>query len=250
MSKLLKPSDRLKLLLAGFGDLFEDVHNVGGLAGYSYAQIWGYYPRKYKKSNFKVLVWRSLKTGEVEKTRIKGIPCLRLTSKGKEKVIRDFSFLSLQKKKWDGFFTQSSYDIEEASKRTRDLWREKLKELNFGQLQKSVYISPFDLSEDLWEFIQKRKLTGNVYAGRIKFIGTDPKKIAFKAWLLEDLSKKYEKLLDDWEEKKLEPQEFLTAYFDILFTDPHLPRELLPDDWPGFILQNLVKRIRKKAFVS
>jgi len=247
MGKLLKPKDRLRLLLAGFGDLFEDVADAGGLMSFSYSQIYGYYPKKYKKSNFQVLVWRNLKTGEIEKTKIKGLPCLRLTSKGKKKTTRDFPFLSLQKKKWGGFFTQASYDIEETSKRIRELWRERLKELNFSQLQKSVYISPFDLTRDLWEFIQERKLTGKVCVGRIRFIGIDPKEIAFKAWCLEDLSKRYEKLLDDWEEEKVEPQEFLTQYFDILFMDPHLPRELLPDNWPGFTLQKLAMEIQKKT---
>ena len=192
MAKLLKSKDRLRLLLAGFGDLFEDVADAGGLMSFSYSQIYGYYPRKYKKSNFYSLVSKSLKTGEISKAKIKGLPCLRLTAKGKEKTARDFPFLSLQKKKWGGFFTQASYDIEEASKRMRDLWRGKLQELNFGQLQKSVYISPFNLSEDLWEFIEEKKLTGKVYVGRIKFIGIDPKEIAYQAWPLEDLEKSYE----------------------------------------------------------
>ena len=246
MAKLLKPKDRLRLILAGFGDLFEEVYDAAGLVSYSYSQIYGFYPQKYKKSNFQALVWRGLKTEEISKTTINGLPCLRLTSKGREKTIRDFPFLLLQKKKWDGFFTQASYDIEETNKRTRDLWREKLKELNFGRLQKSVYISPFDLSDDLWEFIEERRLTGKVYVSRIKFIGIDPKEIAFKAWPLEDLSKRYQKLLERWQEKKVDPQEFLAQYFEILFDDPHLPQELLPRNWPAFTLQKLAKKIQKK----
>ena len=246
MAKFLKPKDKLRLILAGFGDLFEDIADAGGLMSFSYSQIYGYYPKKYKKSNFQNLVWRNLKTGEIEKTKVNGMPCLRLTAKGKEKLIRDFSFLSLQKKKWDGFFTQASYDIEEASKKTRNLWREKLKELNFGQLQKSVYVSPFNLSDDLCEFVQERKLTGKVYISQVKFVAVDPKEIAYKAWPLEDLDESYQKLLDDWEDEKFEPQEFLTQYFDILFMDPHLPRELLPDNWPGFVLQKIARKIQQQ----
>jgi len=246
MAKLLKPKDRLKLLLTGFGDLFEDIHNVGGLAGYSYSQVYGYYPRKYKNSNFQLLVWRGLKTAEISKTEVNGIPYLRLTSKGKEKTTRDFSFLSLQNKKWDGLFTQASYDIEETSKKTRDLWRDKLKELNFGQLQKSVYLSPFDLADDLEEFIKERKLKGKVFVGRIKFTGINPKEIAYQAWPIKQLEKAYQKLLKKWEDGKIKPQDFLASYFDLLFTDPHLPRQLLPNDWPSFTLQKLVRKVQKK----
>lgn len=246
MAKLLKPKDRLRLILAGVEDLFEDIHDVGGFVSYSYSQVYGFYPKKYKKSNFQALVWRGLKTGEIEKTRSNGAPCLRLTSKGKEKMTRDFPFLLLQKKKWGGLFTQTSYDIAETNKGTRNLWREKLKELNFGKLQKSVYISPFDLSDDLWEFVKERHLIGKVYVSRTKFIGVHPAEIAFKAWPLEDLDKAYRKLLDNWEEEKLKPQEFLTQYFDLLFTDPHLPQALLPHHWPGFDCQTLAKKIQKQ----
>lgn len=246
MAKFLKPKDKLRLLLAGFGDLFEDIADAGGLMSFSYSQIYGYYPKKYKRSNFQKLVWRGLKTKEISKTKINGLPCLRLTSKGKKKLARDFPFLSLQNKKWGGFFTQVSYDIEEASKKTRNLWRGKLKELNFGQLQKSVYISPFNLSDDLCEFVQERKLTGKVYISRVKFIAIDPKEIAYRAWPLEDLEKAYDKLLEEWEEEKLESQEFLASYFDLLFTDPHLPRQLLPDSWPGFAIQKIARKIQQK----
>ena len=246
MAKLLKPKDRLRLLLADFGDLFEDVHNVGGLAGFSYQQVYGYYPRKYRFSNFKKLVWRGLKTKEVSKIKVNGLPCLRLTSKGKKELIRDFPFLSLQMKKWDGLFTQASYDIKETNRKTRKLWQVKLKELNFGQLQRSVYISPFNLSDDLCEFIKERKLEGKVYISRVKFIDIDLKELAYKTWSLKNLEKAYEKLLEEWEEGKLAPQEFLSSYFDLLFNDPHLPKDLLPKDWPGFTLQKIARKAQQK----
>ena len=244
MAKLLKPKDRLRLLLASSGDLFDDVRTVGGFVGYSYQQIYGYYPRKYKKSNFQKLVLRGLKTKEISKTRVNGLPCLRLTSKGKKKLTRDFPFLAFQKKRWDGFFTQASYDIQETNKKTRNLWREKLKELNFGQLQKSVYISPLNLTDDLWEFVQERRLESKVFISRVKFIGINPKDIAYKVWLLENLEKAYEKLLEKWKEKKLASQEFLSSYFNLLFNDPHLPQELLPKTWPGFAIQKIARKIR------
>ena len=245
MAKLLKPKDRLRLLLADSGDLFDDVRTVGGFVGFSYQQVYGYYPRKYKKSNFRKLILRGLKTKEISKTRINGLPCLTLTSKGKRELNRDFPFLAFQKKKWDGFFTQASYDIQETNKKTRELWREKLKELNFGQLQRSVYISPFNLTDDLWEFIQERKLENNVFISRVKFIGVNSKDIASKVWSLENLEKAYQKLLDKWKEGKLKPRDFLASYFGLLFTDPHLPQELLPKEWIGFTLQKIARKIQK-----
>ena len=149
MAKLLRPRDRLRLLFAGLGDLFEEVADFGGLVSASYEQLYGFFPSKYKKSNFSHLVWRSLKTQEMTKVIINGVPYLRLTSLGKKKINRDFPLFALQKKPWDGLFTQCAYDIEEINKVSRDLWREKIQNLNFGQFQKSVYISPFDFCQDL-----------------------------------------------------------------------------------------------------
>lgn len=257
MAKLLKPKDRLRLVLASLEDLFEEIVDLGGLISASYQQVYGFFPSKYKKHNFTHLVWRSLKTKEIKKVKINGIPHLRLTSQGKKKLIRDFPFLFFQKKPWDGFFTQCSYDIEEINKRTRDLWRAKIKELNFGRLQKSVYISPFDFSQDLWEFVTQRRLEGKVCVARVKFIGRDPKRIASQAWPLKKIAKAYQKLIDNFKKRlknkevsENDKKEFLSQYLNLLFEDPHLPSELLPQDWPGFAAQKLAQQVARSLAIN
>ena len=253
MAKLLRPSDRLKLLLAGLGDLFEDVAGFGGLIPAAYQQLYGFFPRRYRKSNFTHLVWRSLKAEEIQKVKINGIPHLRLTSKSKKEINRNFPLLALQNRFWDGLFTQCSYDIEEVNKRTRDVWRAKIQDLNFGQFQKSVYISPFDFSQDLWEFISQKNLQRNVSLARIKFVGINPKEIASATWPLNKLAKQYQKIINrfekELEEKKVPleqvKREFLSDYLNILFEDPLLPSELLPVNWVGFGAKKIAQKITK-----
>ena len=253
MKKLLRPRDRLYLLLAGLGDLFEDVAGFGGLIPAAYQQLYGFFPRRYRKSNFTHLVWRNLKTHQITKIAINGIPHLRLTSKSKKKISRDFPLLAFQNKPWDGLFTQCSYDIEEVNKHTRDVWRAKIQDLNFGQFQKSVYISPFDFSQDLWEFISQKNLERNISLARIKFVGVDPKEIASTTWSLDKLAEQYQKIIDSLNEKLEEKKtpseqikkEFLSDYLNTLFEDPLLPNELLPVKWTGFEAKKIARKITK-----
>ncbi len=52
-------------------------------------------------------------------------------------------------KKWDGKWRIVIFDISQLKKVYRELFRSKLKELGFYQLQKSVWIVPFDCQDEI-----------------------------------------------------------------------------------------------------
>jgi len=56
-------------------------------------------------------------------------------------------------KKWDGLWRVVVFDIPEDKKIARDVLRRRLKELGFIQLQKSVFILPYDCKKEI-EVIQ------------------------------------------------------------------------------------------------
>src|SRR3989344_4002694 len=149
MRKLLRSQDILLLGLAGGLDLFEEINDPLSLVSKSYENMYGWVPKKYKRHNFSHLVWRNIKTGFIEKVEKNGEIYIRLTSQGSQKIIREFPLLSLQKKKWDKKWRFAIFDIQEVNKNVRDQLRKKLKELGFGMLQKSVFISPHDVLKDL-----------------------------------------------------------------------------------------------------
>jgi len=82
------------------------------------------------------------------KTRIE----LELTKKGKNKIVEiQTEQITLKKpEKWDGKWRVVIFDIPEKHKKSRDILREKLKELNFYQLQKSVWTCPYPCEEVIW----------------------------------------------------------------------------------------------------
>ena len=156
MRKLLRPQDMLLLGLTNILDLTEDVRDPFKIVSKSYENMYGWIPKQYQRHNFNHLVWRNLKTGYIEKIIKNDAPYLRLTSFGKKKIERDFPLLAIQKEKWDRKWRVVVFDIQEISRQTRERFRYKLKEIGFGMLQKSVFISPHNIAKDFAEFIDRR----------------------------------------------------------------------------------------------
>ncbi|MGC9046880.1 MAG: hypothetical protein ACP5IC_02060 [Minisyncoccia bacterium] len=77
-----------------------------------------------------------------------------LTHKGKTLVHKyNLETMQLQKPKhWDNKWRILFYDIPTYNKKAADAFRQKLKQLNIYQLQKSVWISPYDFIKEI-EFL-------------------------------------------------------------------------------------------------
>lgn len=267
MKKLLKPRDVLLLGLGGFLDVFEEFKDPLGIIARSYESMYGFTPKEYKKHNYSHLIWRTLKTGYIEKILKGGEVYLRLTGEGKKKITRDFPLLAFQKKKWDGKWRIVLFDIAELNRKKRDMLRSKLKELGFGMFQESVYISPHNFTKDLVEFLIASQLSSFVYVFEIfhtqMAIG-NAKELAQKVWNLDSLNEHYLKLIEeishlksthDREEKlnktrdskeekghKEKIGDIKAEYLGLIFLDPFLPKELLPSIWAFSELTNMLKK--------
>ena len=79
---------------------------------------------------------------------------VRLTNKGKERLVEySLDNLEIKKpKKWDGKWRVLMFDIPSHPKRydyARDALRHKIKELGFYQIQKSVWVYPYECEDEL-----------------------------------------------------------------------------------------------------
>jgi phenylacetic acid degradation operon negative regulatory protein len=246
MRKLLRTSDLIKLGLAFSLDVLDELKDPGGMSAAIYKQVYGWVPWRFRKHNFTQAVDRQLRTGNLEKIQKNGEIYLRLTSAGKEKIIRDFPLLFLANRRWDKKWRIVSYDITEISKSARELFRRKLKELGFGMLQDSVWISPHDILADLTGFIESKQLSEFVYVFEAKcLMGGEEKVLAAKIWKLDRLNNSYREIFEKLEYLKRahtlgsysnikceqEVKKLRQEYLQVLLSDPMLPRELLPDDW-------------------
>jgi len=262
MKKLLRPKDVLLLGLSECLDIFEELADPLGMMANGCKIIYGWVPPRYRRRNYANLLWRRLKTGEIERIIKNDQPYLRLTSVGKEKIKRDFPLLVIKQKRWDKKWRLVLYDIAEISRYKRDILRMKLRELKFGMFQRSVWMTPFDFARDFKEFIEAKKLEDYVYIleAPALLVG-NPQRLAIKVWALDSFNRLYEKL----DEKAKDLYQALESYYDrskkvksgrekerlveekgrlgekarrlksrylsLFVSDPHLPKELLPDNW-------------------
>lgn len=257
MRKLLRSKDILFLILAGIGDLAEEVKDPLHLLSSSYESMYGFVPRRYKKSNFLQTVRRNLKTHDIEKVLKDGKVYLRLTSIGKTKIYRDFPILKLTRK-WNKHWAIVVFDIEEKAKLVRNRFRKKLRSLGFGMLQKSIWISPLSMGEDMKEVIETIGLSKKAFVMEVSgFIFGDPRELASKIWHLDKLddestrvkknienvnqlirnrndrikkskakfSGKRNNYIYELEKKK---KEVMKKYLEFIVQLPPLPMELLP----------------------
>lgn len=106
------------------------------------------------------LVNRFKRQGLLEKVQPAGTRQLRsffrLTPKGQEKLEKTGVAIKVPKKviKWDGVWRLLIFDIPEEKKSTREYLRRELKARSFYMLQLSVWITPYEVDEELQEIIE------------------------------------------------------------------------------------------------
>ena len=90
-----------------------------------------------------------------------------LTPKGRIEIIKIILWKKLNNKKWDGKWRVIIFDIPEMSRRDRDFLRRELKWIGFIELQKSVWIFPFDTEKEIMALLKLWKLE---FLGDIRFL--------------------------------------------------------------------------------
>lgn len=107
-----------------------------------------YYKMLYRLKRKELIIFdheEGLKAGQLPK----------LTEKGKEKAqqyaVQELQ--PLQPKNWDRKWRLIIFDVPEKKKKAREFMRKELKRMNFCQLQKSVFIYPFQCKDEI-EFIR------------------------------------------------------------------------------------------------
>jgi phenylacetic acid degradation operon negative regulatory protein len=92
-------------------------------------------------------ITRAKKNGYLEEVEEKGREGLKITNKGRVKILK--LLISDKKEKWDDQWRIIVFDIPENKRKTRDNFRRILKELRFKKMQRSVWICPYDRTEEL-----------------------------------------------------------------------------------------------------
>ena len=75
---------------------------------------------------------------------------LKITQRGRRQLVEfNIDTIKIQKQKWDGRWRLVIFDIPEKSRVARDVLRQKLKEIGFILVQKSVWICPYECQNEI-----------------------------------------------------------------------------------------------------
>ena len=148
-----KNSQLLKYLAIGSGMVILSMVNPLGGAQIIRSLIKGYFRKKrFEKERFLrdinrlqirgLIDYRELENGKVK---------IVITKSGKNLVLlNDLDNISLKpQRRWDQKWRLILFDIPHLQRQARDAFREKLKDLKFYPLQKSVFITPFPCEEEI-----------------------------------------------------------------------------------------------------
>lgn len=236
---MLSLSSELLLLLSDQSLTFTSIRETTEVFGYKNRKvIWSTLERLAKKNYLK-------KAKSTEGIRFS------LTNQGQKELPALPTFIPTPDKAWNGKWIMVLFDIPEEKRRARDAFSISLREMGFGRMQNSVYVSVHNMIDRVKSLAKSLDISEQIKVILIEDIGiSDQRKFAREAWHLDELNRKYKNfvaknkngykgahftsdILRYWLKKtKYE-------YYNLLHEDPVLPKELLPGNWMGYEAQKV-----------
>jgi len=139
---------------------YREIRKITGL-GPLYKNAWASFSNNRSTPKY----FTNLKKGNfIKETREGKNRKIEITEKGKREIIKYKIKLKVEKPNWNKKWFAIAWDIPEISRKDRDYLREKLKWIGFKEMQKSLWIFPYDIREELKELVElyKKDILGNI----------------------------------------------------------------------------------------
>jgi len=175
---------------------------------------------------------------------------LEITDLGKKRISELIPTYK-EKRPWDGYLYLVSYDIPTSTNTKRDLFRDYLKKIGCGKLQDSLWMTPYNPTGVVNEFIDEYHIPGTILVSKLGKDGTigdeDRQSLIVRIYQYEKLTKHYDAFIQTYTHRKnMSKTEALLSYHAILRDDPQLPFALEPDGFPArdayALFQSLIAR--------
>ncbi|WP_158890290.1 PaaX family transcriptional regulator [Amycolatopsis anabasis] len=148
---------------------------------------------------------------------------------------------------WSGEWHVVIFSVPETERSARGRIRKQLAWLGFGPLAASTWISPWDRLREATNVLAAEPCAQYDRLVARSLSREEDLERAARCWDLASLADGYRDYLNRWEKRLSrlradlpEPErafvlrtQVIHEYRKFLFTDPGLPAQLLPDDWPG-----------------
>lgn len=207
----------------------------------------------HNEQSVRAAISRMHKQGWVSSRKVKNKSLYFLTPQGKERMEEAATrIFKLKGSEWDGKWRMLIYSIPENKRGIRDELRKELLWSGFGSIANSVWISPNDLTKQVYILIDKYNIREFVHYFITEYDGPhENQRLVQDCWNLEEINDKYREFIEKFQPKFLEDSEKIKSgemnhaqcfvertklvheYRKFLFIDPGLPEELLPAQWLG-----------------
>jgi phenylacetic acid degradation operon negative regulatory protein len=182
-----------------------------------------------KEPTLRVALTRMVGAGDL----VRSADGYRLSERLLARQRRQDDALDPRLRRWDGTWTTLVITSVGIDARTRASLRTTLHDKRFAELREGVWMRPANLELELTDSLR----------GRVRVLQArdgDPTGLTARLWDLTEWVATGRRLLGDMSEDTDVPSRFVAAAGMVrhLLTDPVLPAELLPDDWPGAELRS------------
>ena len=140
-----------------------------------YALVHGGIRYYFKRREFNRIVRRLEKKGYIALTKTEKGWALKLLRKGKRYADKiEFENLILSKpKRWDGRWRLFSFDIPEEFRNARNMMRRKIKALGCYNIQRSLFVYPYDCMKELQQVADHYKVAKYTVFAEVGYIDVD-----------------------------------------------------------------------------
>jgi len=181
-----------------------------------------------RESTVRVALTRMVSSGDL----VRSEDGYRLSDRLLARQRRQDDAINPKLRKWDGNWTTLVILSVGTDARTRAALRTTLQEKRFAELREGIWLRPDNLDVEL---------TADVL-DRVRVLHSrddDPAGLADRLWDLTEWARVGRDLLDEIATAADVPGRFVSAAAIVrhLLTDPVLPADLLPEDWPGDTLR-------------
>ena len=177
-----------------------------------------------KETTLRVALTRMVAAGDL----VRSEDGYRLSDRLLTRQRRQDDALNPRTRDWNESWTMLVITTVGIDARTRTTLRNTLQDRRFGELRDGVWLRPDNLHDDVPARVGQ-------WVRLLHASDDDPAELARRLWDLPGWSQVGRRLLDDMRAADDVPGRFVTAAGIVrhLLTDPVLPDELLPADWPG-----------------
>ncbi|OGV68072.1 MAG: hypothetical protein A2283_18700 [Lentisphaerae bacterium RIFOXYA12_FULL_48_11] len=221
--------------------------------------LWHRYYKTKTPASYHSAIYRLKKAGLVISCgKQRQHPILSLTEKGKAQIPAIYTPEKFWRKKWSGIWYVLIYDVPEKDRQYRDNLRGFLERMRMGCLQKSVWVTPFDIRPEYDDLANAAAIQQYSYLlESTTVLGRSAQDIVCSAWKYEALAEVQRWYCEVYneniqriigsevsEEMLLDlAREELSAYGVAMDGDPLLPSVLWPREYYGEKVYALHQRI-------